>query len=599
MDQLSFNARASALKDWSRVTREREEQKLGPPRPLAGSNENVARTVNDYTRWLHAFETSRGHKLRVLHIGNIANNGYLVAKFLRRIGIEADVLCYDYYHVMGTPEWEDIPIKHDYGDDFRPRFSGEDIGNYERPRWFVSGPFSLSVKYLLALRGNDQKRCDRLWASLERARLGYDPGDVNIVERASSPAANLWQWLRRFPRKAAIFAIMLPYTLLRILGRIIHRSLRAFGLRNEAAAFVRWAQRLSVVQDLISPLVVARAILESGAFDLGRLHKLKEDFATFFPSRMDQLKLSDFVPYLGIMAPLETLFKRYDIIQTYATDPILPLICNKRPFIAFEHGTLREFIRENNSLHRLTALAYRKADHVFITNGDCLEHARWLGCENATAMLHPVDVQQHRQRDEMSIADLRSHYGADVLLFCPIRHDWSIKGTDVHIRAVPEIRRRVAGNVVMVLAPWGLQVEDSKRLIKSLGCEASVAWLERPLCRSELILHMQAADVVLDQMTLPHFGATAPQALAAGTPVIMSYKEESTAWIVDEPAPILAAFSPEEVTSAVVTAIDPHWRAEFENRARAWVDTHHHNDRMVRDHLAVYRRILEESDVTG
>jgi glycosyltransferase involved in cell wall biosynthesis len=352
------------------------------------------------------------------------------------------------------------------------------------------------------------------------------------------------------------------------------------------------------VQNFVSRLVAGSAKLELG-FDFRRLKKLKRDFATLFPNRMDQLNLSDLAPYLKVIKPLEELFAKYDIVQGYATDPILPLVCDKRPFVAFEHGTLRDFIRENNPLHRLTALAYRKADHVFITNGDCLEHARWLGCKNATAMLHPIDIQRHRHRDEVAIADLRRHYGADVLLFCPIRHDWLVKGTDVHIRALPEIRRRVAGNVVLVLAPWGLQIEDSKRLIKSLGCESSVAWLDRPLCRSDLISHMQAADVVLDQMTLPHFGATAPQSLAAGTPVIMSYKEESTAWIVDEPAPILVAFSPDDVTSAVITALDPIWRAEFENRARAWVDTHHHTDRMVRDHLAVYGRLLEGRDVTG
>ena len=59
------------------------------------------RAETKYEHWLHAFEASHGRKLRVLHIGNIANNGYLVAKLLRRAGIEADVLSYDYYHVMG------------------------------------------------------------------------------------------------------------------------------------------------------------------------------------------------------------------------------------------------------------------------------------------------------------------------------------------------------------------------------------------------------------------------------------------------------------------------------------------------------------------
>jgi hypothetical protein len=31
--------------------------------------------------------------LRVLHVGNIANNVYVNAKLLRRAGVEADALC--------------------------------------------------------------------------------------------------------------------------------------------------------------------------------------------------------------------------------------------------------------------------------------------------------------------------------------------------------------------------------------------------------------------------------------------------------------------------------------------------------------------------
>ena len=73
---------------------------------------------------------------------------------------------------MGTPEWEELSINHDYGDDYRPHFAREDVGNYQRPYWFVSGPLSLSVKYLLAMRSEDRKQRDHLWALLERARLG-------------------------------------------------------------------------------------------------------------------------------------------------------------------------------------------------------------------------------------------------------------------------------------------------------------------------------------------------------------------------------------------------------------------------------------------
>jgi glycosyltransferase involved in cell wall biosynthesis len=388
---------------------------------------------------------------------------------------------------------------------------------------------------------------------------------------------------------------MLPYRAARWGAKKIHRRLTAWGFQETSQSFYRIALKLG--DKVIGFLVTATVKGEDRQYS--RFKGLIEEFGILFPGRRDQLSAADLAAYLNMIEPLEKLFSQYDVVQAYATDPILPLICGKKPFVAFEHGTLRDFIRADDPLHRLTALAYRKADHVFVTNGDCQEHAKWLGCESATPMLHPIDIDQHRQRDEAAISALRNQYNADVLLFSPIRHDWTVKGIDVHIRALPQIRNKVGRKVVLVLAPWGLQIEDSRRLISALGCQDSVAWLDKPLSRPELIKHMQAADVVLDQMTLPHFGATAPQSLAAGTPVIMSYRPESTAWIVSEPAPILPAFTPDEVANAVAVALDPAWRVDFAERARSWIDVHHHHNRVVHDHLTVYRQILEKYDVNG
>lgn len=547
-------------------------------RPSLTRPVNRAKTAQfaDLCDWPKAFERLNGRKLRVLHVGNIANNAYLAAKFLRSAGVDADVLSYDYYHVMGTPEWEELSVTHDYGDDFKPMFSSEDLGTYERPRWFVSGPLDLCVSYLLERHSERPTQIDLLWSQLRGVQQG------KIAEAVVGFRRN---W------RAALF--MLPYRVARRVAKMIHRRLTAWGFQSTSQSFYRFA--LKSGRRMIGFLVTAST--KGQERENARFRELIREFGVLFPDRPDQLTRADLAAYLHKIKPLEKLFGQYDVVQAYATDPILPLVCGKKPFVAFEHGTLRDFIRADDPLHRLTALAYRKADHVFVTNGDCQEHAKWLGCENATPMLHPIDVDQHRRRDEAGIAALREHYGADVLLFSPIRHDWSVKGVDVHIRALPKIRERVRGRVILVLAPWGLQIEGSRRLIKALDCERSVAWLERPLSRPELIKYMQAADVVLDQMTLPHFGATAPQSLAAGTPVIMSYKPESTAWIVSEPAPILPAFAPDEVANAVAVALDPAWRADFKERARSWVDLHHHHNRVVHDHLTVYRQILEKQDV--
>ena len=108
-----------------------------------------------------------------------------------------------------------------------------------------------------------------------------------------------------------------------------------------------------------------------------------------------------------------------------------------------------------------------------------------------------------------------------------------------------------------------------------------------------MIKHIRAADVVLDQMALPHFGATAPQSIAAGTPVISSYEPESTRWIIPEPAPILPAFSPEDIAAAVIKALDPIWLLDYKKRARDWTDKYHHPNNVIRSHLSVYQRVLE------
>src|SRR3990167_8767634 len=99
--------------------------------------------------WLEKFKQEKGRPLRVLHIGNIANNAYLNAKLLRQAGIDSDVLCYDYYHVMGCAEWEELEIKHDYKNDFFPKFNRKDLNGYKSPDWFIQGPLPLCYLYIL------------------------------------------------------------------------------------------------------------------------------------------------------------------------------------------------------------------------------------------------------------------------------------------------------------------------------------------------------------------------------------------------------------------------------------------------------------------
>jgi glycosyltransferase involved in cell wall biosynthesis len=123
------------------------------------SERSTAAETTPQLTWMRSFERAHGRPLRVLHIGNIANNGYNNAKIQRDHGIEADVIAYDYYHIMGTPEWEDAEINGSLGDPFYPDWWAVDLGEWQRPNWFIQGPLLECVAYLRAKVQGDKREC--------------------------------------------------------------------------------------------------------------------------------------------------------------------------------------------------------------------------------------------------------------------------------------------------------------------------------------------------------------------------------------------------------------------------------------------------------
>jgi glycosyltransferase involved in cell wall biosynthesis len=113
-----------------------------------------------------SFEQRHRRPLRVLHIGNIANNAYLNAKLLNRSGYDCDVICYDYYHAMACPEWEETEGASHVVDEMSPDWRSMDLQGFERPRWFAQGPFALCVEYLVARREGRRLAADVSWGLL-------------------------------------------------------------------------------------------------------------------------------------------------------------------------------------------------------------------------------------------------------------------------------------------------------------------------------------------------------------------------------------------------------------------------------------------------
>ncbi|PDT70909.1 glycosyltransferase family 4 protein [Bradyrhizobium sp. C9] len=116
--------------------------------------------------FLRGFQRAHDRPLRVLHIGNIANNAYNNALIQRRFGIEADVICYNYYHVMGCPEWEAASFDGNV-DNMFPDWWATELGGWRRPDWFVQGPVLDCLSYLRAKNTGDAEAAVFFWTLLQ------------------------------------------------------------------------------------------------------------------------------------------------------------------------------------------------------------------------------------------------------------------------------------------------------------------------------------------------------------------------------------------------------------------------------------------------
>ena len=115
-----------------------------------------------------------------MHIGNIANNAFFNAKILNQSGFDCDVMCADYYHIMGCPEWEEADFAGAIADQFRPDWTAVDLQGYQRPRWFAQGPQQLCIDYLIARRSGRTKIAALRWEELGVANRTYaaPPGRI-------------------------------------------------------------------------------------------------------------------------------------------------------------------------------------------------------------------------------------------------------------------------------------------------------------------------------------------------------------------------------------------------------------------------------------
>lgn len=552
------------------ITEEREGAAAQAPR-------HPRETANAPITWLRDFERRNKRPLRVLHIGNIANNAYLNAKILRRMGVEADVLSPDYYHIMACPEWEEVDLRGDVGDDNRPDWWTVEMTSFSRPRWFVQFPSSLSIRYLIAKAAGG--RAGGFW------RLG------EFYRWATGARTSL--------ARAALLLLRAAHLLLRTLLPPLRRTLRiARALRvqfvrqvveeRDPAGFLRWAASKAGLAK--PPSSQDWTAVESAVAEL-------EDPLRCAPKSK---------------ARIIKLLAHYDIVHVYGASGAYPLIAG-HPFVAYEHGTLRSLPFEKTALGRLTFLTYTKADHVFITNCDTISSAKRLGLKSICFIPHPVN-EDFLKEDESSVllrAQLRDEMSSDFIIFHPSRQHWMPedrnpsfeKGNDIFIKGFARFVREVNPQASGVFVEWGQSVAESKGLLASLGVADRVRWI-RPVTHPAMARYILATEALADQFHLGSFGSTTPKAFACGRPVLLYLDEASHRWCLPEMPPVMNTRTDEDVFEALKRLYaEEGFRERVGAAARDWYWRHHSSEviagSLLRGYRTVWQRGMESASAGG
>ncbi len=519
--------------------------------------------------------TRPARKLRILHVGNVANYAYNIGKVLQTDRIESHAINWDYYHFASRPEWEEADFDPaGIGDHYFPAIPPAAATGFAWPRWYAHGPRRMAALYLVALNEGLRLPAWLLRRAME-THLRRLPDPAYRQRAATAEATGIEEAL----------ALDLLGETRGAAGRALRRWWQA---RREAAAPAPPAAGPAPATPpparawpRPTPRRPPAGTGPATTFE-ARVESLIAEYAEAYPDRdFDPVLLRQFESSLPL---LDRLFAGYDLVIGYAIDGIWPLAAGRR-YLAYEFGTIRNIPFEDSAMGRLAYLAYRRAARSIVTNSDNEAPARALGLDY---VFLPHAINEAGAPDAAEAASFRARLlariGGDFLVFHPPRQHWGPsrdtnwdKGNDHLFRGFARFVQQGAPGARCVAVAWGDSLAESRALVERLGIGAHVHWIE-PQPHVRMMRHVAAADVVADQFTLPTFGGIPPKAFFLGKPVVTCFDPALHAWCWPEMPPVLYAADAEDVAAALTRLhTDGVHRAMVGAAGAAWYHRHNSN----------------------
>ncbi len=270
------------------------------------------------------------------------------------------------------------------------------------------------------------------------------------------------------------------------------------------------------------------------------------------PALFDKLKwhLDVFIPYS-------------DIIELTSYDTFRWSILLKYPLRAYVTYKQREAVQHNVSKVIAAAIQEKTQDKIKELH---IEH------KHIRKYLLMVYNKEQKLLDASYHPYIKRMQESEFVIFSHARHYWKdfveehekkfgMKGLHKLIIGLSKfVKTNPNSNPLLVFLEYGINVKDSKELIKSLGVEEYVLWLPR-MARKNLLGLLEYSDIVVDAIDETMWGGVGFEGLSCGKVLMQNilYSDEEYQEIMGHPLPfIMRANSPKEVAS--------HFRNFVENR---------------------------------
>lgn len=503
-------------------------------------------SLDELATWLTRKHTELKRPLRVAHVGNVANNAYLMARKEREYGIDARCISPNYTHVMGFPEWEELEFTHTSEDHFKPlTIEFEKI----RPNWFYSGSWEQIASNLVFDKQSKIISFESLLYRLKRIRFRF-------IECSKVNSKLLYNGLRRF-------FTSLRFQAYRMTPVLIHRLLESVRL----GIFFR---------------------------KLKSIFKMTSTYAKY--ALQKKFAISKF-----LMTPnsaIENVLDQFDIIHFYGSyNHVTQIYKFSQPFVSTEHGTLRQYIFDQTKVSIETRSAYSASKVILVTNQDCIDQAFQVSGPGGSVITSPHPIKDDnlkllrdfraefiraRNRDTKTLRILTASRLAK-----PSKNDEG-KGHDKFFDALRFLAEYIPSFELTVMS-WGSSVQESKEYVSSLSLGNNVVW--HPLVsRKRLRQMMVDYDVIVDQFNVAAYGAVTADALALGVPVITAHKCSYDIKAYGSCAPVLSANTSTEILSRLLEVSETGIKESFGNFNESidWFDRELSSDVALRAALTSY-----------